>query len=803
MTALYSDFKTAVRIFTKAPKFSLGAILTLALGIGPVTAVFSVVYATLYEPMPYPDPDRLVMIWSTTRTSRHNRTPPADYGEFKDRATSFEFLDVYLPEDVNLMLPAGPERIRLRLVTPDGHRLLGEGVALGRDFAADEDQAGKDNVLLISHRIWRTRFDSDPNIIGRQIRADLVPHTIIGVMPPGPQDRRNAEIWKPLVRPADWRTRMRPAVNLVGRLKPGVTLEQAQQEMHQIAQDIATRRPADQRLGVRLEPFHNNFISTSLPGTLWLLLSSVAFVVLIACVNIAYLVLSRGVARSRELAVRVSLGATAWQLVRLTLAESLVLALCGGALGVVSSVWILQGILTLMGPFMLPTEADPRLSVPVLIFTTGVTVLTALLFGSLAAWHTVRLDTNHVLKNTAMQPIGRRVRRAIVLAEVSMAVTLLTGAGLAIVSFWNRLNVDLGVRTERILTFALTLPDEQLDTADQAGGFFEQLFDRVRALPGVVDVSVTSQLPLTGESMSPFRIVGSEGDAVARREADLEFISPDHFKTFGIPVRVGRGFTGQDRTGTLPVAIVSERFAARFLDSANPIGQHLSLPDSSAEGTAAAEPGTWQIVGVAGNVTGAQFGDSDPPKIYLPRAQRPRQSANVAVRTSADPDAVRRSIATAVTDLIPDLPLARVRTMERVVSERLTSSRLNVAFFAGMGFIALLLAGVGVYSAMAVTVAQRTRELGVRLAIGATGGQIRRHILLEGLRLAAAGAVLGLAGAYALGRVMESLLYGVRPFSVPVAIAVVLLILATSLVACYVPARRASTIDPLRLMRAE
>ena len=804
MTALYSDFRTAVRIFTKAPRFSVGAVLTLALGIGPVSAVFSVVYATLYEPMPYPDPDRIVMVWSRTANNSRARTPPADYVEFKERATSLEYLDTYLPHDANLMLPQGAERMRMRLVSPGGHRLLGEGVRLGRDFADDEDQPGKDNVLLISHRVWRERFDSDRNVIGSQIRVDLVPHTIIGVLPPGPQDRRVAEIWRPLTRPPDWRTRLRPPVNMVGRLKPGVTLEQAQQEMDLIAGDIAKRRPPNARLGVRIDPFRNNFIGANLATNLWLLLAAVGFVVLIASVNIAYLLLSRGVARARELAVRVSLGATTWQLVRLTLTESLLLALCGGAFGALSSVWILNGILALMSPYMLPTEADPRVSVPVLLFTMAVTLVTALLFGSMAAWHTGHLNSNVVLKQTTLQPIGRRLRRGIVLAELSLAVTLLSGAGLTIYSFWNRISVDLGVRTERVLTFSLTLSDNQLRTADQAGGFFDQLLDRIRSLPGVADATVTSSLPFTGESMTPFLIVGRGGDETGqRREADLEFVGADYFQTFGISLLAGRDFTPQDRVGTGPVVVVSERFATRFLGGLDPLGQRLALPDPTGEGPQQGPPVSWQIIGVVGNVTGSQFGDPDPPKLYLSRSQYPRQAASVAVHTTSDPETVRRSVAAAVNALSPDLPLGRVRTMEQLVRDRLASSRLNLWFFGVMAFIALVLAGVGVYSAMACTVAQQTRELGVRLAIGASGGQILRHVLREGLTLAGAGVILGLAGAYGLGRLMQSALYGVSPFSLPVWIAVAATLLATAFVACYVPARRASAVDPLVLLRSE
>lgn len=803
MTAFYADFRMALRMLTKSPRFSVAAALTLALGTGPVTAVFSVMYATLFEPMPYRDPDRLVMVWSRTQTG-HDRTPRADYVEWKERATSFEYLDVYLPRDVNVALPHGPERLRARLISPGGHRLLGEGVWLGRDLADDEDQPGKDRVLLITHRIWRQRFDSDPSVIGRQVRVDSIPHTVIGVLPPGPQDRRVADVWIPLTRTPDWSTGRYPPVNVVGRLKPGVTLEQAQQEMRAIAADIAQRRPADERLGVRIEPFHNNFIESNLATNLWLLLAAVGFVVLIACVNIAYLLLTRGMARAHELAVRVSLGATAWQLVRLTLTESLLLALCGGALGVLLSVWILQAILAVMPPFMLPTEADPRLSVPVLLFTLAVTIVCALVFGSVAAWQASRLDGSAALRNAAPQPRGRRIRRAIVLAECSLAVTVLGGAGLTIFSFWNRINVDPGLRTERVLTFSLTIPEQQRAAADQPGGFYDQLLDRIQSLPGVERATVTSSLPFTGESMTGFGIVGGrDGGAALQGRADLEVVGRDYFETLGIPLRAGRGFTRQDRAGAVPLAVVSERFATQFLGGRDPLGQRLSLADPAATGPQPDPSVSWQIVGVSGNVTGGQFGDPDPPKIYVPRSQRHDPAASVAVHTTSDPEAVRKSIAAAVDDLSPDLPLARVRTMEQLVRGRLAASRLTVAFFGAMAAVALLLAGLGVYSAMACTVAQQTREIGLRLALGADGSRVVRHVLREGLMLATGGLLLGLAGAYGLGRVMHSALYGVTPLSLPIWTAVAATLLAVAFVASYVPARRASAVDPLVLLRSE
>lgn len=799
MAALSADIRTALRMFTTATRFTLGAVLTLAIGIGPVTAVFSILHATLFEPMPYPEPDELVMVWSL-KGRDYGRTPAADYLEFRERATSFEFLEVYRPRDVNVGLPEAPERMRTRQVSPDGHRVLGEGVVMGRDFAAHEDQPGADQVVLLSHRVWQQRFDGDPNIIGRRIRIDLAPHTVIGVMPPGPQDRRVADLWTPLTRTPEWRTRRGPMVNVVGRLKPGVTIERARQEMQAIAGDIARRQPADQRLGVAVEPFHNNFMSTSLARYLWLLLAAVAFVVAIACVNIAYLMLSRGMDRAREMAVRISLGATRWQLVRLTLIESMAVALCGGALGALWSVWILKATLALMPPYLLPTEAEPRLSVSVLLFTMAVTVCAALLFGSAAAWQASRLETNAVLKNASRDPAGRRVRQGIVLAEFSLAVILLCGAGLTLYSFWLRASVNPGVRTERVLTFSLTLPETQFSSTEQTRGFYDQLLARIRTLPGVASVSVTSNLPFTGEHTTNVVIEGRDDAAGPARDAEIEHVGAGYFETIGTPIVAGRGFGARDRDGSLPVAVVSERFAARYLGGRNAIGQRVSLP--GADGAAAPRM-HFEIVGVAGNVTGGQFGDWDMPKIYLPILQRAVEPGSVLVHGTSDPDTLRKAIAVEAAALVPDLPLARVRTMEQVVSGRLASDRLSASFFGAMALIALVLAGLGIHNAMACTVAQQTRDIGVRLALGADRRQIMRQVMGEGVTLAGAGLLLGLAGAYWLGRVMESTLYGVPPFSLPVWAAAAATLLLAAVVACYLPARRASAVDPLMLLRSE
>lgn len=411
----------------KAPGFSLAVIWALGLGIGPNTAIFSIVYATLLAPLPYPNPDQLVLVWSKIRGSRDG-TSAGDYLEWKKQATSFQYLEPFLPRGFNLSTPEAPERVRARQVSPDGHRMFGQDVWLGRDFAPDEDQPGKNHVVLLRHRLWRERFGADPNMIGRDIRMDGTPYRVIGVLRPGPRDRLPADLWIPLsLKPDEIANRQFRLLLVSGRLKPGVTIAQAQQEMNVIAERLAQQFP-DSNKGrtVSVEPLQNNFLGPDVARNLWLLLAAVGFVVLIACVNVANMLLSRGASREREIAIRAALGATRGRLARVALTESLVLALTGGALGIVSSIWILQGILAILPRFILPSEADPRLNLPVLLFTLIATILAGLLCGAAQAWRASRSDWNETLKQTGRSATGsghRSLRHALVVAEFAMAVT--------------------------------------------------------------------------------------------------------------------------------------------------------------------------------------------------------------------------------------------------------------------------------------------------------------------------------------------------------------------------------------------
>ena len=809
MSVLWSDLRFAVRGLRRAPVFSAAAIAALALGIGPNTAIFSVVYATLLAPLPFAEPHQLVMVWSKTPSGDRSSVSVADYLAWKESAPSFQYLEPFSPRLFNLSTIDEPLRIRVRRVTPDGHRMLGEGVALGRDFQAGDDEPGKNQIVLLSNRLWRRGYAGDPGIVGRDIRMDGRPYTVVGVLPPGPSDRLPADLWMPLTfERAEASNHAVRRLLIMGRLKPGVSIEQAQQEMAGIAGELARRVPKTNKdWTVSVEPLQNNFLNAGTRTTLWLLLVAVGFVVAIACVNVANLLLARGSVREREMAIRASLGASRSRMIRQVLTESLVLAAAGGMLGTLSAAWLLQGLLAVIPRGMLPAEAEPRLSIPVLLFTLLTTAVCGLLFGSAPAWQASTVDLNETLKQSGRTSAGgrRRLRQSLVVIELALAVTSLAGAGLAIHSFWKRTHVDLGVRPDRTLTFSLAVTPERLNSRERVTVFYRDLLERLQALPRVAGASASTGLPLQGTPFAgPFHIVGTAAcDPPACPTTSVRIVTPDFLRTFGGTVVRGRSFTDHDNAGSVRVAVVSQQFADRYFRGVDPLGQRIELNEPGTP-PALAPQIEWEVVGVYRTINNSEeLGDLSRPEVMLPFWQSPWLDAAVAVRTAGDPDALRQDVAAAVRAIDPDLPLVSVRTMTEIVGERLAPYRLNVALYGGLAAAALLLAAVGVYGVMAFTIVQRTPEIGVRMALGAGQAHVRREIMQEGLVLAACGLVAGVAGAYALGRAMQSTLFGTGAMNAPVLVAVSAVLLASAMLACYVPARRASAVDPMVALRRD
>jgi putative ABC transport system permease protein len=806
---IQQNLRYSVRILMKKPGFTVMAALTLALGIGATTAIFSVVYATLFESLPYPNPEQLVMVWSKF-DQRRNSVSAGDYLEWKRRSTSFQYMEAWSGATFNVATAERPEQIQAALMTPGFFRMTGTPMWLGRDFLPEEGDVGKERVVVMTYRIWSQYFGADPTIIGQQIRMNGEPYTVIGVAPPGIRDRQPSQLMLPLAFKLEQNNHQTRWLRVMGRLKEGVSLQQANAEMQAISRQLAAEFPqSNTSWDASVEPLQNNFIPEKTVKNLWLLLGAVGFLLLIGCVNIANLLLSRSTTRQREVAIRGALGATRAQLFGQFLTESLVLAIIGGAFGVFLGWLIINGILTILPYQMLPSEADVRISVPVLLFSLFATVSTGLLFGCVPAWQASRLDLNEALKQGSRAGVGvggRGVRRTLVVVEFAMALTLLAGGGMALRSFWNLTRLDLGVRTDHILTFYLPVPQSRFKEAERISPYYRQLLEEIESVPGVETATVMTHIPLRGMGFDQsFRIAGAPlVDPSARQNARFQMVTPGFFKTFGIRVLKGRYFTEQDTVTSMRVAMVNETFANQYLSAGDPLSQRIVVPQlipGSPQGGPEVE---WRIVGVFHDTrSGEGLRSGDVPVIYLPFWQSPWPRASVAVRTAGDSARITRSLAVAINSVDSDLPLAGVKTMDQILGESLSFDRFGLALYGSFAALALLLANIGIYGVMAFAVAERAHEFGVRMALGAARGQVLSLVLREGVTLALFGLGLGLGGAYLAGRTMQSTLYGVSALDVGAISAVAIALLIAALLACYVPARRAAKTDPVISLRAE
>ena len=804
---LRQNISYAIRTLFKSKGFTITAVLTLALGIGATTAIFSVVYA-VFEPMPYPNPDQLVMVWSWGRGSR-NSVPSGDFIEWQRRSKSFQGIGTWTGASFNVSTEDHPEQVPGSRRTPGFFTFEGLPFLLGRDFLPEEGQPGHDHVVILSNRLWANHFNSDRDLVGKDIRMNGEPYTVVGVLPPGMHDRFNSQLWVPLSFRPEQITHDSNSGLVMARLKDGVSLAQAQAEMDVIAAQLASEFPqTNANRGVSVQPLHLNFVTESTRRNLWLLLGAVAFLLLIGCVNVANLLLARGTSRQREVALRAALGATRTRLFSQFLTESLVLAVLGGALGILLAIGIIDAITAVMPPVgtMLPSEANIRISVPVLLFTIATTTLAGLLFGAAPAWQATRLDLNEVLKlggRTGGGSVRRKALRLLVVAEFSLALTLLATGGLALRGFWNLTRIDLGIRTNNLLTFRLPVPDRRLNGPDQIRSYYGQMLERIQAVPGVAGAAAMTGMPARGAAMGTrFNIVGQPpGGPNERRGAAFQMVTADYAQTLGIQVTQGRSFDEHDTATSMRVAMVNEELVKRFFPNVDPLTQRLSI-DEFVPGQPRGKPVEWQIVGVFHNTRGAGFRE-DTFEINVPFAQSPWPQMSMVVKTNGDPNTLIRSITGAVNSVDPDMPLAGLRTVDDIVSESLAIDRFSVVLFASFGALGLLLAAVGIYGVMAFAVAQRTHEFGVRMALGAQRSRVIRQVLKEGALLAATGTLIGLGGAYLVGRAMQSTLYGVGALDVRAFLAVSMLLLAAALLACWFPAWRASRVEPLEALRYE
>ena len=803
------DLRYGVRSLLKRPGFAAVAVLTLALGVGATTALFSVVYA-VFEPMPYPKPDQLVMLWSTVNTAvnlERNSVSPGDYLDWKQRSTSFQSIGAWSGGSYNVATNDRPEQIDGSPRTPGFFTMEGIPLSMGRDFVDEESEPGKDHVVILSNKLWSKQFGADPQIIGKQIRMNSEAYTVVGVLRPGMYDRLPMQLWVPLAFTPEQKNHDAHFLLVMARLKDGVSIEQAQAEMSGIAAQLQTEYPkSNTNWGISVQRLHLNFLEKSTRRNLWLLLGAVGFLLLIGCVNVANLLLARGTARQREVALRAAVGASRFRLFKQFLIESLVLAFVGGALGIVLAGLILNAMQAVMAPVgtMLPSEADIRLSVPVLLFTLGVTTVSGLLFGTGPALQATRLDLNEVLKSggrTGSAGGGRNALRLLVVAEFSLALTLLACGGLAFKGFWNLTKVDLGIRPEHVLTFQLPVPRHRLVEPDRIRSYYQQMLEKIEAVPGVKRIGAMTGVPARGPFFGMRINVVGQPEGPAEQGSAFQMVTPGCFDALGIQLIKGRNIDQRDAATSPRVAVVNETFVKRYLSSVDPLTQRIAVDEIIPNGSVG-KPVEWQIVGVFHNTRGAGIRE-DYPEMFVPFAQSPWPQSSIVIRSEGEPKALIKSIAAAVNSVDPDLPLAGVKTIDEIVGETLAIDRFSTVLFASFAALGLLLAAVGIYGVMAFGVAQRTHEFGIRMALGAQRSRVITQVLREGIILAGVGTLIGLGGAYFVGRAMQSTLFGVEALDGRTFAAVSLLLVIVALVACLFPALRASKVEPLTALRTE
>jgi putative ABC transport system permease protein len=801
------NLRFGMRLLRRSPGFAAVAMATLAIGIGANTAIFSVIYAVLLAPMPYSNPDQLVMVWSHVRDG-NNSVSAGDFLDWRRQNSTFQDLIAWSDVAYNFATPDQPERIVGRAETPGAYRMMGDSLFLGRDFLPEEGEVGKDHVVIMTHRLW-LHLGADREIIGKQIKMDGKPYTVVGVNQPGQIDRLESQFIVPLSFKPEQINHDFHWLLVIGRLRPEVSLAQAQADMNVVTARIAQQHPQSNKgWSASVESLHNDFFPKDSQRILWLLMGAVGLVLLIACANVANLVLAKSVTRLREAAVRTSLGATQWQLFSQFLSENLVLAAIGGGFGIALGAVLLRVLVAELPPNQLPSEAEVTLNLPVLLFSLAATTIAGGLFGCVPAWHASRIDPNETLKEGGRSGMGlarHHLRKTLIVCEFALALTLLSGAGLALHSLWNLSRVDLGFRAGHLLTFGLEPPKEEPFQSAHIINFYREVLDRIKALPGVVSAEEATGMPLEGVHFGmQFSVTGQPiSDPSSRPGAGFQMVTPEYYETLGIQVLKGRRFTEQD-TATAPrVAIVNETFVRRYLSGADPLKQRILIEQLIPGQTKLGPLVEWQIVGVSRNIRNGGMRGDGLPVVDVPFQQSPWPSAAVVVRTSGDPSAMSKTVAAAIHSVSPDVPLEEIRTMDEIVDQSLMNDRFMTALYGSFAGIALVLAAIGIYGVMSFVVAQRRHEIGLRIAFGASQELVLKLVLKEGLALAASGLGIGLIGAFFVGRALNGLLYGVGSLDSVALGAVAITLFAAAFVACYVPARRAARVDPMVALRYE
>jgi len=803
---MIQDLRYGARMLLKHKGFTTMAALTLALGIGANTAIFSAVYALVLRPLPYHEPDRLALLSEKGRNGGRNHIPYPNFSDWRERAQSFEGMASIRNQSFNLTGIDKPAPLRGRTINWNFFHLLGVQPQLGRLFDAEDDRYGAARTALLSDGLWKAQFGADPGVIGRKLMLDGAPYEAIGVLPPGFEYFRADDVYAPIglfLKPDGLAQRgVSMGLYALARLKPGVTLQQANNELAGIAAQLEREYPADNKdRGAMAEPLQD-VMSEGVRRSLWILFGAVGFILLIACVNVANLLLVRAADRRKEMALRLALGAGRGRIIRQLLSESLLIALLGGAFSVLLGRWMLEGLLAL-APGDIPQLNRVSLNMTVLLFTMGVSALTSVACGLLPALHAAGADLRTTLKEGGRATGGAArdlTRKTLMVVEVSLALVLLIGAGLLARSMGRLLRVDPGFRTENLLTMRLNLRDEAY-TVPRRLALYDESLKRLGALPGVQGSAITRSLPIDGSDWGGSIRAADKPSPTDFLMSALSAISANYFEVMGMRLLKGRAFTAADTAEAPRVAVINETLAARIWPGEDPLGKRLKTGMK-------ASPDPWnpwcEVVGVVADVKLEGLEQATPMQVYLPLHQRPNSPTLwLVVRTAGDPLQVVASVERTIHAVEKDLPVFSIRSMEQLLGGSLAARRLTLTLSLSLAALALLLGAVGVYGVISYSVRQRTHELGVRMALGAQSRDVLKLILTQGLKLTLIGVVIGLLTASAVTRWMETLLFGVGPTD-PLTFSAITLLLATvALLACYLPARRATKVDPMIALRHE
>ena len=817
MEPLVKDIQYGFRNLVKRPSYTAISLITLALGIGATSAIFSVVNSVLLRPLAYRDSDRLVMIWGNFSKLNIERltAKAAEYEDYRTQNQIFDQVAAFNNQSLNLTSVDQAERIVGARMTANLFSLLGAQTELGRSIATDEAEAGHNMVVVLSHGFWQRHFGGEATAVGQRLKLNDQDYTVIGVMPAGFQFphaslpfAQPAEVWIPLAYSSEQvAQRQGPYyLNVLAHLKPGVTLSQTRTQMNTLGQMFEKeyrgyRGPNGEDGGWRITiaPLQEEAVGNSRTALL-ILFGAVGLVLLIACANVANLMLVRAAAQQKEVAIRAALGASRWRIARQWVIESLLLALLGSGLGLLLARWSID-LLIKLGPVGLPRVQEIKIDARVVVFTTGLAILTGVLCSLIPALRASNLDLQSALKESRTLGGGRRQygRNLLVVGEVALSLMLLIGAGLLVKTFVRLQRVNPGVAADQVLTAQINLPESRYREPAQASAFYRELIERLETLPGVQGASVSTMRPLNGTARNdPFAIEGRPFDSSNLTSAGWQMVDVNYFRTLGIPVVQGRDLTAQDTDEKSPiVAIVNEAMARRFWPNENPIGRRITLglprPDNP-----------WvTIVGIAKDLPHRAIDSPPEPDWYLSRALGPQRDRYLFVRTAGDPTNLAAVIRSQVSAIDREQPVTNIKAMRDVIAETIAPRKFNMLLFGLFAAIAVVLAAMGIYGVISYAVAERTQEIGIRVALGARAVDVMNLVLRGGLKLALIGIAIGLAGAFALTRLMKSVLFGVTPTDAVTFASVSVGVIAVALLACYIPARRATKVDPLVALRYE